>query len=695
MNFFEAQEYARRRTRLLVLLFILAVLAIAGAVYVLLLATGFRTGPEPMGPRGFYDPGVLAMAVLGTGILVGIGTGVRTVQLRKGGAAVARMMGGREVEPDTRDPRERRLVNVVEEMSIASGTPVPAIFVMDQEESINAFAAGYSIHDAAVAVTRGTLEKLDRDELQGVVAHEFSHILNGDMRLNIRLIGLLFGILLLAIIGRGVIRGALLSGGGRGGRRQGNDPRVAILGIALIALGYIGVLFGKLIKAAISRQREFLADAAAVQFTRNPEGLAGALKKIGAHAEGSRIRDHHAEELSHLFFANGLRRSFGSRFSTHPPLEKRIQAIEPHWDGTFEVEGGRERARRRQERERAEARGRDGQSEGAPAAGAFGGMRIPGLGNAAESGGGGPQGGVAEAVTAAAILVGEVGAPAADHVQYARKLLEGVPDEVRQAAHDPAGAQGLILTLLGGRNDATAQAREEALEELGDGDVAGWVETLTPLVSQLTPEARLPLLDLSLPALHKLSGGNAARLRAAVDQVIEADGQVRPFDFALTHILTRHLPRSGEDAERKRAGGGREVRSLAKLNEELEVVLSALARAADRDEGAVATAFQAAVETLPEGSPGLEVRPAEGTALRSVDQALDRLEQGSLDVRRHALEACAAAVLADGRVEAEELELLRAVAEALELPLPPLLVKGHDEAPAQDTSASPEAARGD
>lgn len=691
MNFFEAQEHARRRTRLLVVLFALAVLAIAGALYLLLLATGFRTGPEPLGDPGLMDPALMAMAALGTGAVVGIGTTMRTLQLRKGGPAVARLMGAREVAPDTKDPQERRFVNVVEEMSIASGTPVPAIFVMDEEESINAFAAGYSIHDAAVAVTRGTLEKLDRDELQGVVAHEFSHILNGDMRLNIRLIGLLFGILLLAVVGRGIIHGAFLSGAGRGGRRRGSDPRVAVLGVALLLLGYIGVLFGKLIKAAISRQREYLADAAAVQFTRNPEGLAGALKKIGAHSQGSRMRDHHAEELSHLFFANGLSGGLGSMFATHPPLEKRIRAIEPHWDGTFEVESRKERTRRRRERERAAAaEAESGEGDEAPM-GPAGAMRIPGLEGTATAGQG-PRGGVAEAVTAAAILVGAVGAPAADHVRHARKLLERVPEEAREAAHDPAGAQALLLVLLGGADDATREARTAAVQELGDDEVAAWLEALTPLAGKVPAEARLPLLDLSLPALHKLPDRHAPTLRNVLQQVIQADGQVRPFDFALSHVLSRHLPLPGEDAERRRAGKGREVRSLRRLTDELEVVLSALARAGDRDEEAVARAFQAAVETLPDGSHALEVRPTEGATFRRVDEALDTLEQGSLQVRRQALEACAAAVLVDGQVDAEELELLRAVAEALELPLPPLLPQEEKEQASseeEDPEASP------
>ncbi|HWV58524.1 MAG TPA: M48 family metallopeptidase, partial [Longimicrobiales bacterium] len=334
MDFFQAQESARARSRVLVALFLGAVVAIIVTVYVVIQIVLAATGG--MAP-GFY-PELFAVVAIGTSLLIAGGSGFRTLQLRSGGASVAEMLGGRRVSPDTRDIAERRLLNVVEEMAIASGMPVPAVFVLDAEQGINAFAAGYTIHDAAVAVTRGTLERLDRDELQGVIAHEFSHILNGDMRLNVRLIGLLFGILLLSVVGRGLLRGAAY--GGRG--RKGGGGQVALIGLALTLLGFVGVFFGRLIKAAVSRQREFLADAAAVQFTRNPGGLADALKKIGGATArgGSLVRNHHAEELSHLFFAEGVQRAFaGGALSTHPPLDERIRRIEPNWDGKYIADG--------------------------------------------------------------------------------------------------------------------------------------------------------------------------------------------------------------------------------------------------------------------------------------------------------------------------------------------------------------------
>src|SRR6266480_2477874 len=263
---------------------------------------------------------VFLITAFGTLGIIGAGSFFKTLSLARGGRAVAELLDGRLVNPNSTDAHERKLLNVVEEMSIASGVPVPQVYVMDGEAGINAFAAGHSASDAAISVTRGYMKMPSRDELQGVIGHEFSHILNGDMRVNLRLMGLVFGILCLTVIGRILIR------------TSGRKNPLPLLGLALIIIGWAGVFFGRLIQAAVSRQREVLADASAVQFTRNPSGLAGALKKIGGLTDGSRINSPHAEEASHLFFANGLGNSF---FATHPPLVERIRALDPSFDGRF------------------------------------------------------------------------------------------------------------------------------------------------------------------------------------------------------------------------------------------------------------------------------------------------------------------------------------------------------------------------
>jgi Zn-dependent protease with chaperone function len=320
MDFFQRQDMARRKTKWLVVYFILAVLGILLAVNMAvgLIFSGTQHHTRQRYGSSYrtesYDPRVFGFATLGTLFVIFCGSTYKILQLASGGKVVAEMMGGRPVDSHTSDPDERKLLNVVEEMSIASGTPMPQVYVMDNEPGINAFAAGHSTKDMVVCTTRGCLRLLTRDELQGVIGHEFSHILNGDMQLNLRLMGLVFGILCIAMFGR-----ILMDTRPRYVNRDRDRDRnnLFFLGIALFIIGWIGVIFGKLIKSAVSRQREFLADAAAVQFTRNPMGLANALKKVGGY--GSRIEDPNAEEASHLFFANGLEESFSELFSPTRP----------------------------------------------------------------------------------------------------------------------------------------------------------------------------------------------------------------------------------------------------------------------------------------------------------------------------------------------------------------------------------------
>ena len=337
MDFFEHQDAARRRTGWLIFYFILAVVAIVVAIYfVVLIALVFigdsgRSGSPNPYMQTPWHPDLFALVALATIGVILLSSLYKTSQLAAGGEAVALMMGGRLIDRQTRDLAERRLLNVVDEMALASGTPVPPVYVMDNEPSINAFAAGHQPGDAVIGVSHGCLEYLNRDELQGVMAHEFSHILNGDMRMNLRLVGILYGILVIAMIGWFVLRSMPFSGrSSRNNKDSGGAIAVILaIGIGLLVIGSVGLFFGKLIKSAVSRQREYLADASAVQFTRLPDGIAGALKKIGGRPETSKIKDAHAEEISHMFFGS----AFGSLnfqfFATHPPLVERIQKSTP------------------------------------------------------------------------------------------------------------------------------------------------------------------------------------------------------------------------------------------------------------------------------------------------------------------------------------------------------------------------------
>ena len=324
-DFFTHQDQARRNTTRLEVLFVLAVLALILSIDLLLAATlGYLARDPRTGAVDWslaFDPGIVVLSALGTLSVVGGGSLFKTAQLRSGGHVVAEELGGRRLHPDTADPTEQKILNVVEEMAIASGTATPPVFLLDSEQGINAFAAGFTPSDAVIGITRGAAERLTRDELQGVVAHEFSHILNGDMRLNIRLMGILHGILIIGMLGYFILRMTASSGRGRRSSRGGGGGAVVAilaLGAGLMAVGFFGTLFGNLIKAAVSRQREFLADASAVQFTRQPSGLAGALKKISGLAAGSRIENPNAPEASHMFFGRATG-GFAGLFSTHPP----------------------------------------------------------------------------------------------------------------------------------------------------------------------------------------------------------------------------------------------------------------------------------------------------------------------------------------------------------------------------------------
>ncbi len=456
-DFFQRQADARRTTKWLVILFFLAVVGIVGTVVVATTAAlhgtrsiqQLRIHPEvsldtvgiPLGAGAF------SLALIGTGSLV------KLVQLRGGGTTVAESLGGRRLNHNTTDPLERRVVNIVEEMALASGVPVPPVYFLSEEQGINAFAAGYSPSDAVVAVTRGTAEQLTRDELQGVIAHEFSHILNGDMRLNIRLIGVLHGILLLGLLGRMLFN---IASRGGGSRRSGKDGGLYLLfiGLALLIVGYLGTFFGNLIKAAVSRQREYLADASAVQFTRNPEGIAGALKRIGAAVFGSRLSHPKAAELSHMYFGQGVWEGFTGMMATHPSLEKRILALEPNWNGVF---------------------------PSMPQIAAA----ITELENVA-----GFVGRVAQADEVPVEVVrhspDQVGNPTEQHRGYAAQLIENIPTEILEAVREPYGARAVMFALL---LDPKAEVRERqfaALTEHMPADVVEFTETQIGAMSATT-----------------------------------------------------------------------------------------------------------------------------------------------------------------------------------------------------------------
>lgn len=638
MDFFAHQEQARRNTTKLVALFCLAVVGIIGAIY-LVAVIAFATADAKLNGEtsGFWHPEILLLSTAGTLLVVVIGSLYKINQLRGGGQVVATLLGGRRVAPNTRDPREKVLLNIVEETSIASGTPVPAVFVLDSEKAINAFAAGFSPSDAVIGVTAGTLEQLNRDELQGVIAHEFSHILNGDMRLNIRLIGVLHGILCIALAGYVILR----SGAGFRGRGGKNSAAGGILAlaIALLVIGYIGMFFAKLIQAAVSRQREFLADASAVQFTRNPDGLVGVLKKLGGYEDGSHVNHAQAAATSHMFFGRPLKPAFSNALATHPPLKERIRRI----DRTFRAE---------------HAQADTPRGGGAPAAGAAGFAGGAALSSA------GP-----ETPASPARLVAQAGQPTNEHLAHAQVLVGSLPASVTDAMHYPFSARALIYAML---FDRDTERRHEQLELLkGQTDPATLKEArkIAPHVADLDATARLPLVDLSIPALREMSPNQYRSFESDIDTLIHADQEVGLFEFALRKVLKRHLSAEFGDAPAARP----RYRSVKPLMDDVQILLSSLARVGHDDEQGKAEAYLAGITILPGDG---ELRPlldAHRAALTDLDGALDRIAQSTPNCKRFVLRACAETAAHDGVLTSDEMELLRAVADTLDCPMPPIL----------------------
>jgi Zn-dependent protease with chaperone function len=644
-DFFSRQDTARRNTTRLVILFVLAVLAIIISIDLLLAATmGYAGGGLEGGARDFWaiatDPGLVGLAVFGTLIVVGGGSLFKIAQLRGGGKVVAEEMGGRLLHPDASDPTEQQILNVVQEMAIASGTATPPVYLLDHEPGINAFAAGFTPNDAVIGLTRGTAERLTRDELQGVVAHEFSHILNGDMRLNIRLIGILHGILIIGLLGYFILRASMFSGHRRRSSRDEGGGAMAILalGAGLAAVGFFGTFFGNLIKAAVSRQREFLADASAVQFTRNPEGIAGALKKIGGFAEGSSVQNPNAPEASHMFFGRATS-GFSAMFSTHPRLTERIRRIDPSWDGTLPKDVARVQA--------------------APAPRAARG-EIAGVSAMA-----GDEGG---AHAAMAHAVESVGQPGEAHIRYAAQLLEGLPTALVSAAHEPYGARAVVYALLLDREAGPRQIQFAHLAAAADPGVNLETVRLAPLVAALNVRARLPLIEIALPALRALTLAQEEVFRQNLVALVQADRQIDLFEWSLHRIVLNDLDAHRETTARPSlVAPGR----LPSAQAACELLLSMLAHAGHRNDDGARHAFEQGRQHLQ--MPNARLRPSADLRLDALDAALTTLEQAAPQARRRILQAAVTTIMADRTVTAAEAELLRAISASLGAPMPPLL----------------------
>lgn len=679
MNFFEHQDLARKKTTRLVVLFIAAVAFIVVAIYaVSLVSLGYAMSASADGPRaavGLWNPIAALIAVGVSAVLIGGGSLYKINQLRMGGIVIAEELGGSLLTHNNADTDGLRLLNIVEEMAIASGVPVPPVFLLRQEEGINAFAAGYSPEDAVIGVTNGALHGLSRDQLQGVIAHEFSHILSGDMRINLRLVAVLHGILILGLTGAAIMRGLFYSGAGyrsRSSRDNDNGGGVVIaifaIAAALAAIGYIGTFFGNLIKSAVSRQREYLADASAVQFTRNPEGIADALKVLGGASRKGRLRSPNAPEASHMFFGDALTRAMGSAMSTHPPLDTRIRRIEPGWDGKFLSPRATAASVRRGDRDTTprpvDRTGRRGVAGMAGVAG------LSGMSGVQGTAGVDPAVGFAVSHRQA---VARAGGLDAQSVAHAQSLIARIPGHLRDAAHDPFEARAVILSMLI-QAERTEEGRQKQAEALRTHEpkLFATVARLAPAVVALPDDLRLPLLEQAMQPIASLSGPQLAVFRTLVDAFIGADDSVNLFEWILRRLLTRRLDAASGRLEHPRV----RYYALGQLGGECSVLLSAIAYAGGRadgragrpDDGEIREAFSAGAAAL----PGLDLQLLDRGSLRleSLGKALDTLDTIAPKLKKQLLEACAAAIMQDGTVTPTEAELFRAVGESLRVPMP-------------------------
>ncbi|HCE4762204.1 M48 family metallopeptidase [Vibrio parahaemolyticus] len=617
MDFFHHQDTARQRTGLLVMLFTLAVLAITGLVSVISIGIYFYFTGEPFTTQSIISYCLLSF--VGVLLVVSISSFIRLSELNaNGGRGVAESIGGKLISTDTSNAKHRQLLNVVEEMSIASGIPVPPVYVMTEEHGINAFAAGMSIDDAVIGVTQGALDAFSRDELQGVIAHEFSHILNGDMRLNTRLIGALFGITCIAHFGHLILDN---SNSTRHVSRSSSDSNkgfavIILIAIVCLVLGWLGTLFGNMIKAAISRQREFLADASAVQFTRNDQGIAGALKKIGSNVQGSTLNTKASDEMSHMMFGQSKLSGFSGLFATHPPLDERIRRIEPNWDGSYAQHSHAQNT-------------------------AFGNEQVSGF----AVGGGSPA--------------SQSASPSEQLSETGQQLISQLPPELVDIAREPYSARFIAFALIFDGSDIQREMIKSYVPLASQSTLLPWLDYDLPL------HLRFPLLELALPALKSLSEAQKISLCKVLRELSETDNLYSLAEWCVINLLEKQLLAS--------FGFIKQHKTLKQLEESVFWLLRELAWVSHSQADKAQRAYHCALAHL--GFPEVKLEPANSNWHLS-RAALELLLQLKPKDRRMFVKACRIAIESDGEITVAEGELYRVIACFLEVPEPPLTISG-------------------
>lgn len=666
MDFFEQEVRARKQTRRLLVLFGLAVLVVV-VLTNLVLAFIVEAFAHPELPGPWWNPFAFlanALALFGEALLnplhflqlignpyciawvtlitlasIILGCFYKLRQLSDGGSVVAELLGGRRVEPETADADEQRLQHVVGEMAIASGLPVPDVYVLDNERGVNAFAAGYTRDDVVIGITRGGLNLLTRDELQGVVAHEFSHILNGDTRLNMRLMALAHGLFWPTILGRVLMYGSSEAPAPGESILDENDELTVLptapLGVLLVIIGSLSLPFVRVIKSAICREREWLADAAAVQFTRHPAGIAGALKKIGGLWKHGRLDIPSAEIASHLYFAESAYDPWFAFMSVHPPVAKRVRAIDSTFDGRFPKV--KMLAPNQYERDQA--------YEHVLARTMALDRKLPDKFEA------------------------NAGDITADCLKQASLMRLGLPPEVQAALLDPTGATAVIYALLLS-DDVSVQAKQLQILRANSGpELLEETTSLAPQIRALGDRYKLALAEFAVPTLRQHVREIYTGFGQTIQQLIESDGAIELFEYAVMKLVARRLQArfEGPDLNPSRYGRVQDVLP------ECALLLSALAHVSQDDESEARKAFDVGSGFLDALGAQIQFVARDDWDLAKVDTVLTRLAQCPAAVQRNILLACGKTVATDGRVTERAAELLRAIADSLDCPMPPFV----------------------
>ena len=678
MNFFEHQQQAQRKTTRLIIYYFFGLFLTFLTIHLLVAAVASIILETQQGGSGSgefsieavrsvaEDPLYILIDLAAVTLVVGGGTLFKVSQLKSlDGDGIARNYGGTQVLPGKASWKEKRLLNIVEEMAIASGVPVPNVYIMRGEQSINAFAAGFTPQTSVISVTQGALDYLTRDELQGVIAHEFSHLLHHDTRLNMRLIGVLFGLEMIAIIGYLLIR--LAPHLANASRSRDNDRNSSVLamfllclgiGIALLIIGLIGQLFANIIRAAISRQREFLADASAVQFTRNPNGIGGALKKIGSRVGGN-ISNNHAVEASHLFFSNIFGSGLSGLFNSHPNLTVRIKRIDPQFNGEYQktiskITDEKEFETPAPKPSSAQERLHHLLSQTSGGAGER-------LSKAAGQAGAGSFS--AAGATLAAAILSSAEEVSQNKIRIAESFLEKIPDEISQLIQTPAGAVSMVLAVL---LDESQEIREKQLDYLksqGAPELFADISLAAEKLRNISSSVKIPLVQKSFPLLRTISKEEYAKLRQAAITLMKFDGTIDLFEFTLfgyvfndLDVYFRLAPPLPEKFDKP-----------SQIAEPFRQVASHLAYAASEDPAECQRAFSMAVAQI---GLKLEICSKDTCTNATFSTALRLLSQTGPRLRQDMLKAFYACITADGLINEMEGLLIRAVTAYFHCPMP-------------------------